>query len=37
MSDFAALLIAVGIFLLGLCIDNGLTNLARAFAAKEKP
>lgn len=31
MTIGCAIWIAVGLFLLGLCIDNGLTNIARSW------
>ena len=31
MSDFGAAFICFGLCVLGLCIDNGLTNIARAI------
>lgn len=36
MTDIGALLIAIGLFMFGVCIDNGLTNIARAIELTKK-
>lgn len=36
MTDFGAVILAIGIAICGIAIDNGLTNLAKALRNSRK-